>query len=70
MPATSKTEQTDKLPVDKSGPEKKGGPEKDTPVKKEFSAKQLLLGCCKKAESLSTTSCWERCCSKISPSSK
>ena len=38
MPATSKTEQTDKLPADKSGPEK------DTPAKKEISAKQLILG--------------------------
>ena len=38
MPTTSKAEQTDNLPVDK------GGPEKDTPAKKEFSAKQLMLG--------------------------
>ena len=38
MPATSKAEGSTKLPVDK------GGPEKDTPAKKEFSAKQLVLG--------------------------
>ena len=38
MPATSKAEAATKLPVDK------GGPEKDTPAKKEFSAKQLVLG--------------------------
>jgi uncharacterized membrane protein YedE/YeeE len=38
MPATSKAEAAKKLPVDK------GGPEKDTPAKKEFSAKQLVLG--------------------------
>ena len=38
MPATSKAEASTKLPVDK------GGPEKDTPAKKEFSAKQLVLG--------------------------
>ena len=38
MPATSTTEQTDKLPADK------GGPEKDTPAKQEFSAKQVMLG--------------------------
>lgn len=38
MPATSKTDAATKLPVDR------GGPEKDTPAKKEFSAKQLVLG--------------------------
>lgn len=38
MPATSKAEAAKKLPIDK------GGPEKDTPAKKEFSAKQLVLG--------------------------
>ncbi len=38
MPATHKSEKTNELPVDK------GGPEKDTPTKKEFSAKQLVLG--------------------------
>ncbi len=38
MPATSKAAAAKKLPVDK------GGPEKDTPAKKEFSAKQLVLG--------------------------
>ena len=38
MPATSKAEESKKLPVDK------GDPEKDTPAKKEFSSKQLLLG--------------------------
>ena len=38
MPATSKAEESKTLPVDK------GGPEKDTPTKKEFSAKQLVLG--------------------------
>ena len=38
MPATRKTEQSKTLPVDK------GGPEKDTPAKKEFSGKQLMLG--------------------------
>ena len=38
MPAASKAEPATKLPVDK------GGPEKDTPAKKEFSAKQLVLG--------------------------
>lgn len=38
MSATSKAEKPKDLPVDK------GGPEKDTPAKKEFSAKQLLLG--------------------------
>ena len=37
MPA-SKAKTATKLPVDK------GGPEKDTPAKKEFSAKQLVLG--------------------------
>jgi uncharacterized membrane protein YedE/YeeE len=38
MPATHKSEQTKGLPADK------GGPEKDTPAKKEFSARQLMLG--------------------------
>ena len=38
MPATRNAEAAKKLPVDK------GGPEKDTPAKKEFSAKQLVLG--------------------------
>jgi hypothetical protein len=38
MPATIKGESAKKLPIDK------GGPEKDTPAKKEFSAKQLVLG--------------------------
>jgi len=38
MPAISKAEAAKKLTVDK------GGPEKDTPAKKEFSAKQLVLG--------------------------
>lgn len=38
MSATRKAEAAKKLPVDK------GGPEKDTPAKKEFSAKQLVLG--------------------------
>ncbi len=36
--ATAITELKDELPIDK------GGPEKDTPQKKEFSSKQLLLG--------------------------
>jgi uncharacterized membrane protein YedE/YeeE len=38
MSATGKAEAAKKLPVDK------GGPEKDTPAKKGFSAKQLMLG--------------------------
>jgi uncharacterized membrane protein YedE/YeeE len=38
MSATSKVEKSKDLPVDR------GGPEKDTPAKKEFSARQLLLG--------------------------
>ena len=38
MPATSKKEGSTTLPI------KKGGPEKDTPAKKEFSVKQLVLG--------------------------
>jgi uncharacterized membrane protein YedE/YeeE len=38
MSATRTSEKATELPLDK------GGPEKDTPDKKEFSAKQLLLG--------------------------
>lgn len=38
MSATSKADKSKALPVDK------GGPEKDTPAKKEFSGKQLVLG--------------------------
>ena len=38
MPATSKAEASKQPPVDK------GGPEKDTPAKKEFAVKQLVLG--------------------------
>ena len=38
MSATDQAEQKNELPIDK------GGPEKDTPKKKEFSTKQLVLG--------------------------
>jgi len=38
MAATRKAEKSKQLPVDK------GGPEKDSPAKKEFSSKQLVLG--------------------------
>ena len=38
MAATPKAEKSKQLPVDK------GGPEKDSPAKKEFSSKQLVLG--------------------------
>lgn len=38
MPSANRTGKSENVPVDK------GGPEKDTPAKKEFSARQLMLG--------------------------